>query len=164
MKGKTKVYVGIATILGLAFVYYIFSLAISNTQNCATMPATDMDIGGHESLTMHIHQDLSIRINGDTMIIPANIGLENSIMRPIHTHDGSGRIHVEGTCPRDFTLGEFFDVWGETFTSSCIFENCVDENHRLTMYVNGVETLQWRDLVLKDGDAIEIVYEETGNE
>ncbi len=161
MEKKTKFWMwGIGILLVFSFIFLIQEAA-QNSQNCATTPAVEMNIGGHENINMHIHQELTITINGESVVIPASIGLPSAeVMRPIHTHDSSGKIHVEGTCPRDFTLGEFFDVWGETFTETCIFENCVDEDHRLTMYVNGVESLQWRDLILKNEDSIEIVYEE----
>jgi len=161
MKSKTKIYWGIAGLISIALVYYLFTMAAENSQNCATMPVTEMDIGGHESLTMHIHQMLTIKINGEQIIIPANIGLPNGMMRPIHTHDASGKIHVEGTCPRDFTLGEIFDVWGEEFTEISFMGNPIDATHTLTMSVNGVETTMFGDYVLKDGDEIELVYEET---
>ena len=31
---------------------------------------------------------------------------------PLHTHDYSGTIHVESTANRNYTLGEFLNVWG----------------------------------------------------
>lgn len=157
MKLKWTWLIGAIALLGVAWLLWI---AAGNSQDCATMPVTEMDIGGHESLTMHIHQMLTITVNGEQILIPANIGLPNGMMRAIHTHDSSGKVHVEGTCPRDFTLGEFFDVWGQTFTEECIMEHCIDETHTLKMSVNGVETLMFRDTVLKDGDEIEIIYEE----
>ncbi len=161
MKIKTKMYWGIATVVCLALIYYISTMASNNSQNCATAPAAEMDIGGHESLTMHIHQMLTISIDGESIIIPANIGLPSGVMRPIHTHDSSGKLHVEGTCQRDFTLGEFFDIWEQTFTEQCIMSSCIDETHTLKVFVNGVESTEYRSLVLKDGNEIEIVYEET---
>ena len=160
MKTKAKIYWTIALLVGVGLLYYVISLSVHNTQDCQTTPATEMDIGSHSNLALHIHQQLSITINGEAVDIPANIGIETDIMRPIHTHDASGKIHVEGTCERDFTLQELFAVWGKTFNSSCIMDSCVDDTHTLKMYVNGVESLQYETLVLKDEDSIEIVYEE----
>lgn len=159
MKKKSWAYLGAA--LGLGLLVYIIWLAASNSQDCATMPATEMDIGDHQNIISHIHSTLSITINGEKLIIPSNIGVPTGVMRPIHTHDSSGKIHIEGLCPRDFTLGEFFDIWGQTLTDECIMSYCEDETHTLTMFVNGIETTRYRDLILKDNDEIEIVYEET---
>ncbi|HIH59199.1 MAG TPA: hypothetical protein HA360_00270 [Nanoarchaeota archaeon] len=160
MNKKTKIYTGIGILIGIVLIYYIFSLAASNQDSCTTKPVTEIDIGGHQNVVSHIHQSLQIEINGETILIPANIGLEGVVMRPIHTHDASGKIHVEGPCPRDFTLGEFFDVWQEEFTETCIIGNCEDETHTLTLYVNGIENTEYRNLVLRDDQKIEIVYEE----
>jgi hypothetical protein len=32
-------------------------------------------------------------------------------MSPLHTHDSSGLIHVESNTFRNYTLGEFLDIW-----------------------------------------------------
>ncbi|MSR86198.1 hypothetical protein EXS74_02285 [Candidatus Woesearchaeota archaeon] len=161
MNTKTKVYSVIAIVICLALVYYIFTLAAQNSQNCATAPAAEIDVGGDQNVVYHIHPQLNININGEDVVIPTNIGLTSGIMRPLHTHDTTGEIHVESPCERDFVLGDFFDLWGKTFTSTCILDSCVDENHTLTMYVNGIESTEYRDLILKDKNEIEIIYEET---
>jgi len=31
----------------------------------------------------------------------------------IHTHDYSGKIHIEGPAPGTFTLGQLFSIWGQ---------------------------------------------------
>ncbi len=53
--------------------------------------------------------------------IPANIGLLPNCNRPLHTHDDSGTIHVETDQPVNYTIGDFFLIWGKTFNSSGIF-------------------------------------------
>jgi hypothetical protein len=35
-----------------------------------------------------------------------------SAMAPLHTHDSSGIVHVQYSINRDYTLGEFLDIWG----------------------------------------------------
>ena len=147
----------IIIVLGFGYVFY---KATSNTDSCLTAEAKDINVGGDKNVVLHIHPMLTITINGEDIAIPSHIGLENGIMRPLHTHDDTGEIHVESSCVRDYTLGDFFDVWGETFTSSCIMDYCTDETHTLTVYVNGVESAQYEDLTLKDKDNIQIVYEE----
>ena len=34
------------------------------------------------------------------------------LQHPLHTHDDSGTIHVESTANRNYTLGEFLNIWG----------------------------------------------------
>ena len=38
----------------------------------------------------------------------------------LHTHDASGIVHIESPDKRDYTLGQFFDVWGVRLSSTCL--------------------------------------------
>jgi hypothetical protein len=68
-----------------------------------------------EGSVLHIHQHLAIYDHGKPVGIPADVG------RPIiagcfywlHTHTPDGIIHVESPTFRTYTLGDFFDVWGQ---------------------------------------------------
>ena len=82
-------------------------------------------IGGHgqvvdgipcqasEQATYHVHAHLSILDNGEPVTIPANVGMTSNCLYWLHTHDTSGIIHVEAQSERAFTLGQFFDIWGQ---------------------------------------------------
>lgn len=129
----------------------------NSAEKCRTQPVEEMNIGGHQNLAMHIHTHLTIIIDGETQMIPANVGLLRNIMRPIHTHDASGKLHVEAPCPRTLFLGEFFDVWGKTFNKTQLFDKTTDEG-KLIVRVNGEINNDFRDLVLRDGDNIVIEY------
>jgi hypothetical protein len=72
--------------------------------------------------TFHIHTHLSIFMNGQALAIPANVGI---IQTPtvdchyyVHTHDHSGKIHMEAPVPTNFTLGNLFAIWGMPLTTS----------------------------------------------
>ena len=70
---------------------------------------------------IHFHPFLTIKINGISQTIPAGIGLEGSCNRPIHTHDTSGYINVESATSLNLpqpTLGDFFDIWIQSFPST----------------------------------------------
>lgn len=114
----------------------------------------------HVNLSLHIHPHLEIVINGEKQVIPANLGVLPGCMRPVHTHDQTGTIHIEWKRPRDFVLADFFRVWGETFNQNQILDSQVDENHELIMTVNGQRSEEYENLVMKDGDRIVIVYQE----
>lgn len=107
---------------------------------------------------MHIHSELRIVINGEAQEIPANIGVSPGCMRPIHTHDATGKLHNEFPQHRNFTLGEFFKIWDKTFSSSQILDYTADETHKIRMTVNGEDNADFDNLILKDGDKIEIRY------
>jgi hypothetical protein len=107
---------------------------------------------------MHIHPYLEIIIDGKKEPIPGSIGVSSGVMRPVHTHDGSGELHVEGPCKRDFVLGDLFKIWGREFSSECIFDNCVSSGGELTMTVNGIENSEFHNLILRDQDKIIIKF------
>jgi len=86
---------------------------------------------------------LSIVINGLDQTIPANIGIVGTCVRPIFTLSTSGVIHVKTDVNRTYTLGDFFLVWGNTYTPDFsvfnkdqIFNYKKDVNHNLTMTVD----------------------------
>ena len=101
----------------------------------------DMPLGGRgdpvdgipceasEGAVLHIHSHLSLFYDGTQMWIPGYIGMAPSgtggCLYWLHTHDASGIIHVEAgdvSTPKGgpFTLGNFFDIWGQPLTRTQI--------------------------------------------
>jgi len=146
-------------VLGVIIGLFWFGMSslIGESKECKTAPATEINIGGHANLKLHIHAILNIEIDGKQISLPPNIGVSTGILRPLHTHDEPGKVHIEGPCARDWKLGEFFDVWGREFSSSCIFENCTDKGE-LKMTVNGKESNEFDNYVMRDDDVILIDY------
>jgi len=110
---------------------------------------------------MHIHAHLDLSVNGVKETVPADIGI-NVIARrmaSIHTHDSSGIIHIESGVVRNFTLGEFFDVWGVRFTKDCLGGYCDTASSTLSVYTNGKRVAgNPRALVLKEHEEIAVIY------
>ncbi len=88
---------------------------------------TGASITSHDdkSLVMHLHPLLNVMVNGKSITVPKNIGIDSLLHKdhsldhfgtsgaaPLHTHDDSGTIHVESTANRNYTLGEFLNIWG----------------------------------------------------
>lgn len=147
--------------------YLIFSGALSSISQTLSSQSDGHSTG---QLLFHIHATLTIRIDGQEVKIPRNIGIspflwiDRSLERygignssPMHTHDESGVIHIESTVARNYTLGEFFDIWGVTFNEFCIFDKCVGEGS-LTVTVNGVRNSEYRNHVLLDGEDVRIEF------
>lgn len=109
----------------------------------------------------HIHPNLEIIINGQKQEIPANIGVTSFCMNAIHTHDNSGKLHVESPEKRDFTLSDFFAVWNKIYNKDQILDSNVDDKHIIKETVNGKETQDYENTILRDNDQILIYYEET---
>lgn len=124
----------------------------------------DISCDTMEHFRMHIHGHLDIFINGEAYPIPSNIGIiPNQCIYWLHTHDDTGVIHIESPEERNFTLGEFFDIWGEKFSNSQIFDNIVEENYNktLTVHVNGKQLssgTDFRQIPVNAHDEIAIIY------
>ena len=118
-------------------------------------------------IIMHIHPQLSILVNGTSFSVPEQIGIDPSMwkdhsldrfgmqsmpkmnmsdMAPLHTHDNSGVVHVESTANRNYTLGEFLDIWGL---------NLNDKTVKMT--TNGKPILtDFKEHILRDGEQIRL--------
>jgi hypothetical protein len=99
--------------------------------------------------------------------VPSQIGIKSDerCLYWLHTHDDTGIIHIEAPEKRDFTLGQFFDIWNEKFSNNQIFNYTTssgsgNNNNTLTVYINGhkISGMNYRDLKLNAHDEIAIVY------
>jgi hypothetical protein len=81
-----------------------------------------------EQVIFHIHAHLTIFVDGSPRQIPAAIGIPGARAQDtaegpfissgtcfywLHTHAADGIIHIESPVQRTYTLGEFFDEWGQ---------------------------------------------------
>ena len=113
----------------------------------------------------HYHLQLNITANGEPVEIPANIGFEYNddgsfvFLHPIHTRNTSGQVHIETIPNATVTLGDFFAIWEQPFSSEQVLDHAVDETHALRMTVDGVETQAWETQELGPYISIEIFYE-----
>ena len=135
-----------------------FSHVPTGGQLLGNLKKASLDALNAEGNVLHIHQHLDIIINGQQIAIPANIGVGGGFISPIHTHDGSGILHVESPVKKDFTLGQFFKEWNVDLSDKQIGNNVVDDARKLIVGVNGSTVENPSDYVLKEHDEIEIWY------
>ncbi|MBI4281284.1 hypothetical protein HY625_00515 [Candidatus Uhrbacteria bacterium] len=149
-------------IIGITIVVVLI-LGVMIAQNTPS-PKTNREVALSCTTDMatqfHIHPKLTISINGQSQIIPADVGESSLCLHPLHTHDASGVIHVESPEKRDFRLSDFFAVWDKQFTKDQILDYRTDDRHSIHMTVNGQETSAYEETILRDNDAIMIAYEE----
>jgi len=113
--------------------------------------------GGQEKF--HIHALLHIYINGLLAHCrrhrprPAK-GIESSM----HTHDGSGIIHMEAPHPFKYTLGDFFSVWGVKLGPAQVGGLKGYGGDHLHFYLNGRPLSNPAALVLHKDDSVVIGY------
>lgn len=165
MKTSGKVILAFVIIVGsIGLLLGIYSLfTVSKITNNVVLP----------NKPIHWHPHLEIIIKGEEVGIPANIGIGSKYanspfydsmmsMTNMHTHDASGTLHWEvmmhAPIPQDMYLGNFFQVWGETFNKNCIFVFCNGPEGDVKMTVNGKLNNDFEKYIVKDGDEIVIKF------
>jgi hypothetical protein len=102
--------------------------AATAATKAAGPPVDGIECSGSEQTLFHIHAHLTIFVAGVARIVPFGIGIpdaraENtpsgvfvgsgSCFYWLHTHAADGIIHIESPIRRIYTLGNFFDIWGQ---------------------------------------------------
>ena len=103
--------------------------ALAGTATAATGKNVDgISCQASEQTIFHIHAHLTILVNGSPRQVPAGIGIpgargQKTAQGPfigsgtcfywLHTHAADGIIHIESPVHRTYTLGDFFDEWGQ---------------------------------------------------
>jgi hypothetical protein len=129
------------------------------------LQAIDLPYGPQEQLAYHIHMHVEVFIDGTAEPVPAGVGINNvgpssqQFITVLHTHDTSGIIHVESPVQRAYTLGQFFDVWGVQFSSTCVGGYCTSGNKQVRVFLNGKPYAgDPRGLLLKQHEEIVVTY------
>ena len=91
-----------------------------------------------EGAVFHIHPHLAIFDKGKAVDIPSDVGrpVGAQCLYWIHTHTDDGIIHIESPVFKTFTLGQFFDVWGQPFTATNVAGFKVDKG-QMHVFVDG---------------------------
>lgn len=111
----------------------------------------------HTGGGMHIHARLRIVIDGAERPLPADVGIVGPrCMRPLHTHDTSGTLHLEFPVTQEARLGQFFSIWEQPLSATQILDRAISESDTIRVTVNGTETKEMEQLLLHDGDAVAI--------
>ena len=94
----------------------------------AGAPVDGIRCQASEEVLFHIHAHLMVFVGGAARRIPFGVGIPAAGTSPtpagpfvgagscfywLHTHAADGIIHIESPVQRTYTLGDFFDVWGQ---------------------------------------------------
>lgn len=143
---------------------------LANTASQATGDAVDgVQSNSNEQVLFHVHAHLSMYINGKQKLLPYGVGivppyqLQQTPDGPfvaggtkyywLHTHDETGVIHIESPVQRTYTLGNFFDEWGQQLGPDQIGPN----KGKITAWINGKSyTGNPRDIPLTAHNVIQL--------
>jgi hypothetical protein len=128
--------------------------------NSAYPPVDGIYCDALEQTAYHIHAHLTIYINGKQVAIPQGIGIasDQSCFYWLHTHTSDGVVHIEFPNQGTPTLGNFLDIWGQSF-NSLGYQNELASSTGWTIYVDGKQvTENFNQLVLQPHQVITIAY------
>jgi hypothetical protein len=111
-----------------------------------------------EHFTYHVHAHLAIRDDGAPVEVPGGIGIvPGRCIYWLHTHQADGILHVEAPRAGDFSLGQFFDIWGQQLTAGQVGPVQVPEGDEIFVWVDGQRFEgDPRTIVLADHRLIEL--------
>lgn len=124
-------------------------------------PGPVSGVGCLAGVSIHQHSLISIYKEGVRQGLPDNIG-RGGCTYELHTHDGTGVVHIETSVPKKFTLGQFFALWNQplgvngTAGLAGPVRFYVIENERLTRHTGdpaALELVAHREIVIISGAA-----------
>lgn len=104
--------------------------------------------------------NLQWSVNGQHQAIPTTYGELGDKKLIFSATDTAGDIRVQSPDDFQYTLGDFFLLWGGRFDENCLLNHCSSKKESITMTVNGQPNYQFGDYVLKPNDHIVILYSE----
>jgi len=108
----------------------------------------DVQCNSDEQVAYHVHTHLSVYVNGLLRPVPAGIGIVSPVAQTtaegpfdeashcyywLHVHAQDGIIHIESPAGHSYTLGDFFDLWGQPLSAGRVGP----VSGPLTVFVNG---------------------------
>lgn len=151
-KNRNKwIAIGIVAVIIAGAVY--FFQKTDNTVDNAFGAIDGIPCETQEYSTFHIHAHLDVFVNGQHTSVPQYVGImDNKCLYWLHTHDTSGVMHIESPQQKNFTLGQFVDIWKTTGSSSPPAGDPI-------IFVNGQEvTTGLADTQLSQHDEIAMIY------
>ena len=129
------------------------------------IPLAQQCLDGHSNLEMHIHPWLKLTVRGSDIPIPSSMGIDTSVcpnaMHVLHTHDDTGKLHIETYEPITVNLSLFFAVWNISELGDTSFDPLFLDMDNVTITIDGVEqTVGMEEVIFEDGISIDVVFDD----
>lgn len=129
-------------------------------------PRSEQCLDSHANLAMHTHPFMELTVNNTQVPIPSDLGIDTTAcpgaMHLLHTHDTSGKLHVEGYEAFTPTAELFFAIWNISYPDSTTLDPLFLDAQNVTITVDGtVYVGPWSGLDLLDGETTRIVHDAT---
>jgi|ERR671932_1668657 hypothetical protein len=161
-KIKRFIVIGLIIVVAIGIGVALASSKFLSSSSAAAQTIDGIQCNAAEQLVFHNHAHLDIFINGQPYTIPSQVGIvPGKCIYWLHTHDDSGIIHIESPVTRNFTLGQFFDIWKKNFSNVQVFDNMANGTNTISVYVNGNKingNTNYRNINLNEHDQITIAF------
>ncbi len=119
-------------VLFVAVLYFVIN-AGKDSSNTGPKTIDGIACETNEGAVTHIHAALKMYINGQQSPVPSGIGVNTaaSCLYALHTHAANNIIHVEAPDQKTYTLGQFFDIWGQPLSRTQVMNNTSDTTNTL---------------------------------
>jgi hypothetical protein len=154
---------GLIILTTLVAIVVGINLALADAKAQSAAPSST-----NNTIIMHFHPRLNVTVESKAVTVPAGIGINSSLwkdhsldkygmqsmnmlmpgMAPLHTMDNSGNITVESSVNRNYTLGEFFKIWGIKFD---------DKKVKITLDGKPVSNFKNYTLTENDNDHLTVI-------
>ncbi len=149
-------------LLSLAAVAVLANAGVARAAVPAGQPVDGIRCEQMEGSVLHVHQHLTVLDHGKPIAVPDDVGRPfiGQCLYWLHTHTPDGIIHVESPNFHTYTLGNFFDVWGQPLTKTDVAGAKPKKNERIVTWVNGsaytgdprkIELVQHLDVTIEVG-------------
>ncbi|MBA2285409.1 MAG: hypothetical protein H0W02_08010 [Ktedonobacteraceae bacterium] len=162
---KRIMLIGVLMVVALVVIVgAIWFVTGQNSQQAnSAYPAVDgITCDQSEQSSVHYHAHLTIYIDGQRMLAPANTGVvNNSCLYWLHVHSADGVIHIEAPSARAYTLGNFLHIWQREFPYlDNGFPSQLNQSTGWTVYVNGkVYNGDFHKIVLQSHTLVTLAYD-----
>jgi hypothetical protein len=164
-KIKKIIVIGVIIVVAIGIGVAVASSKFLSSSSASALTIDGIQCNASEQLVFHNHAHLDIYVNGQRYKVTSQIGIvPGKCIYWLHTHDDSGIIHIESPVARNFTLGQFFDIWKAKFNNPQAFNNIFNKtgNDNIPqIYKNGNKLpsgINYRDIKLDEHDEIALVY------
>ncbi|HEU5349688.1 MAG TPA: hypothetical protein VFU63_13835 [Ktedonobacterales bacterium] len=139
-----------------------------------------MECTNSEQLVFHIHSYLEIYADGKPVTVPPGVGIvapagsgESALgsdglktcIYPLHVHDTEPNVvHIESPIKKTYTLGNFFEIWGQPLSATQVMGHKADSSHTLVFEVFDASgkrtqvTSDPRSIALAEHETVVILY------
>jgi len=87
----------------------------------------------------HFHVHLDVLVDGKPVPVVPDLGIDtgSGAMADLHTHDGSGVLHIEAMKNHRYNLGQLFAMWNVRLDATHLGGLTAGPSTPLAAYVNG---------------------------